>query len=80
MVGWLVGFYPKGPRKGIFVSSKAHVSPPTRILSDQGDLENYKLYTWKLICRERKFLSTSNFCGSKCKEQISRSTTNSDQE
>ena len=38
MVGWLIGFYPQGPRKGIFVSSKAHVSPPTHILRDQGDL------------------------------------------
>ena len=35
--GWLIGFYPQGPRKGIFVSSKAHASPPTCILSDQGD-------------------------------------------
>ena len=34
---WLIAFYPQGPRKGIFVSSKAHVYPPTRILSDQGD-------------------------------------------
>ena len=36
-MGWLIEFYPQGPRKGIFVSSKAHVSPPTHILSDQGD-------------------------------------------
>ena len=36
-VGWLIGFYPQGPGKWIFVSSKAHVSPPTRILSDQGN-------------------------------------------
>ena len=34
LIGWLIGFYPQGPRKGIFVSSKAHVSPPTCILSD----------------------------------------------
>ena len=33
---WLIGFRPQGPRKGIFVSSKAHVSLP-HILSDQGD-------------------------------------------
>ena len=33
----LIGFYPQGPRKGIFVSSKAHASPPTHILSNQGD-------------------------------------------
>ena len=37
LVGWLIVFYPQGPRKGIFASSKAHVSPPTHILSDQGD-------------------------------------------
>ena len=36
-VSWLIGFYPQGSRKGIFVSSKAHVSPPTHILSDRGD-------------------------------------------
>ena len=35
--GWLIGFYPQGPRKGIFVSSEARVYPPTHILSDQGD-------------------------------------------
>ena len=35
LVGWL-GFCPQGPRKGIFVSSKAHVPLPTR-LSNQGD-------------------------------------------
>ena len=34
-VGWLILFYPQGPRKEIFVSSKAHVSP--HIASDQGD-------------------------------------------
>ena len=27
LVGWLVGFYPQGLRKGIFLSSKTHVSP-----------------------------------------------------
>ena len=35
---WLIGFYPKGPIQGIFVSSKAHLSLPTHSLSDQGDL------------------------------------------
>ena len=38
MVGWLIGFYPQGPMKGIFVSSKAHTSLQTQISSDQGDL------------------------------------------
>ena len=37
MVGWLIGFCPQAQRKGIVVSSKAHVSPPTHIVSDQGD-------------------------------------------
>ena len=36
LVGWLFEFYPEGPRKGVLVSSKAHVYPPTHILSDQG--------------------------------------------
>ena len=34
---WLIGFYPQGPMKGIFVSSNSHVSSPTLILSDLGD-------------------------------------------
>ena len=37
LVGWFIVFYPQGPRKEIFVSSKAHVSPPSRVLSNQGD-------------------------------------------
>ena len=37
LVGWLVGFYPQGQRKVIFVSSKTQVCSPTCILSDQGD-------------------------------------------
>ena len=36
LVGCLIGFNPQGPMKGIFVSSKDHVSPPTRISSHQG--------------------------------------------
>ena len=36
IVGCL-GFYPQWQRKGKFVSSKPHVSPPTHISSDQGN-------------------------------------------
>ena len=36
-MGLLVLIYPQGSRKRIFVSSKARVSPPTHISSNQGD-------------------------------------------